>query len=81
MLTYNELLSEMKQLPYQQRLALLEELAHSLRQELAAEPAKIKTPEELGWPPGYFEETYGSFRDEPLERGPQGEYPVRNKLL
>jgi hypothetical protein len=27
--------------------------------------AKVKTPEELGYPPGYFEETFGSLRDEP----------------
>ena len=31
----------------------------------------------LGWPPGFFEQTYGSFRDQPLVREPQGEYEVR----
>jgi hypothetical protein len=25
-------------------------------------------PEDLGWPPGFFEKTFGSFKDEPLER-------------
>jgi len=40
---------------------------------LSAQP----TPEELGWPPGFFEQTYGSFRDTPLERPEQGEYEVR----
>jgi hypothetical protein len=39
-----------------------------------------KTPEELGWPPGFFEETFGSFRDEPLVRGEQGAYEIRDEL-
>jgi hypothetical protein len=25
-----------------------------------------KTPEELGWPPGFFEQTYGSCQDDPI---------------
>ena len=36
-----------------------------------------KTPEELGWPPGFFERTFGSLRDEPIEREPQGELQER----
>lgn len=80
MLGYKRLLTEIKKLPPPERLALLEELVHSLREELSPTPSKSKTPEELGWPPGYFEQTYGSFKDEPLERGSQGEYPVRDSL-
>ena len=40
------------------------------------------TPEAhgLGWPPGFFEATYGSFSAEPLVREPQGEYEVREAL-
>lgn len=38
------------------------------------EPAAT-TPEELGWPPGYFERTFGSITDETFVRHPQGEYP------
>jgi hypothetical protein len=33
------------------------------------------TPEERGWPPGYFENTYGSIDDETFFRHPQGELP------
>ena len=33
------------------------------------------SPEELGWPPGYFERTFGSITDETFERPPQGEMP------
>jgi hypothetical protein len=38
------------------------------------------TPEELGWPPGYFEATYGSIQDEAFKRYPQGEPQVREAL-
>jgi hypothetical protein len=36
--------------------------------------------QDLGWPPGFFEQTYGSFRDQPLVRESQGEYEVRYEL-
>ena len=36
--------------------------------------------ESLGWPQGFFEQTYGSFRDQPLVRESQGEYEVREDL-
>jgi hypothetical protein len=39
-----------------------------------------KTPEELGWPPGFFEQTAGALADDPLVRGEQGEYEVREEL-
>jgi hypothetical protein len=35
---------------------------------------------EEGWPPGFFEQTYGSFRDQPLVREPQGEYEIRDEI-
>ena len=38
---------------------------------------KPKTPEELGWPPGYFENTFGSITDEAFKRYPQGEFEKR----
>ncbi|MHC0068058.1 hypothetical protein ACWATR_35100 [Nostoc sp. UIC 10890] len=28
--------------------------------------APSKTPEELGWPAGFFEQTYGSCQDDPI---------------
>ncbi len=46
---------------------------------LVVEPKRSKragvSPEELGWPPGYFESTFGSITDETFERPPQGEMP------
>ncbi len=29
-------------------------------------PVQVKTPEELGWPPGFFEQTAGCLQDDPL---------------
>ncbi|HTU91982.1 MAG TPA: hypothetical protein VMF69_18005 [Gemmataceae bacterium] len=37
-------------------------------------PPKAATPEELGWPPGYFD-LAGSIDDETFVRPPQGELP------
>ena len=37
--------------------------------------------DELGWPVGFFEETFGSLADDPIERPPQGEYEVRDEML
>ena len=42
--------------------------------------AAALTPEELGWPPGFFERTFGSLRNDPLERLPQGEYEEREAI-
>jgi len=34
----------------------------------------------LGWPIGYFEETYGILANEPFERGDQGEFEKRESF-
>ena len=39
--------------------------------------AVAHSPEDLGWPAEFFEDTYGSFRDDPLERGAQGGFEIR----
>ena len=81
MLTYNELLTEVRQRPPTERLALLEELAHSLRTDFTATTNSTpKTSTDLGWPPDYFEQTFGSLRDVDLERQPQGEYEIREQI-
>lgn len=40
-----------------------------------------KKPEDLGWPPGFFERTFGCFQDELLMRGEQGEFEEREELV
>ena len=42
------------------------------------ETPKTKTPETVGWPSGFFEQTFGSIPD--LERFPQGELPERESI-
>ncbi len=37
-----------------------------------------KPPDGLGWPPAFFEHTFGCLRDEPLVREMQGEYERRD---
>jgi hypothetical protein len=42
--------------------------------------APRKTPEELGWPPGYFENVIGSIDDEAFRRYPEVEPENREPL-
>jgi hypothetical protein len=34
-----------------------------------------------GWPIGYFDSTYGSLADNPIERGDQGQTELRDQLI
>jgi hypothetical protein len=34
-----------------------------------------------GWPIGFVEATYGAWQGEPLQRGPQGDFEVRDRLF
>ncbi len=81
MLSYEELVAEIRKLSPVEKLALLEEVAHSLRTEakLTGE-SKIEQDNTSKWPSDFFSQTYGMFRNDPLERLPQGEYEVREEL-
>lgn len=37
-------------------------------------PPKQQPLQILGWPDGFFEKTFGSFKDDPSERPPQGKF-------
>lgn len=41
-------------------------------------PSQDKSPDSLGWPPGFFERTAGAIPD--LQRPPQGESEERDSL-
>lgn len=43
----------------------------------ASEVPPSRTPEELGWPPGFFEQTAGSIQDPDFRRHDQGEFEKR----
>jgi Bacterial antitoxin of ParD toxin-antitoxin type II system and RHH len=59
-----------------------EVIVDALKVFAAGKQASIqpKTPEELGWPAGFFEQTAGCLQDDPLVRYPQGEYEAREPL-
>lgn len=44
------------------------------------QPTADEPHDTLGWPIGYFEETYGILADEPFERGDQGTFEQREPL-
>ena len=43
--------------------------------------SKLAPPESRGWPPGYFEQTASSIDNLAFDRGDQGEYELRDRLL
>ncbi len=46
----------------------------------APDETEIEKTDERGWPIGFFEETYGSLADDPIERLPQGNLEVREVI-
>jgi hypothetical protein len=38
------------------------------------QPMGVTTPQDRGWPPGYFDKTFGSIDDESFVCPPQGKY-------
>jgi hypothetical protein len=47
---------------------------------LLVEPVSVSPDAARDWPPGFFEETYGSLREDPLLRPDQGEFDVRERV-
>ncbi len=52
---------------------------------LPLEPNGDGNPEDverdaMGYPIGFFEQTAGSLSDDPIERGPQGEFDIREEI-
>jgi hypothetical protein len=44
-------------------------------------PKQQKTPEELGWPPGFFERTYGSCQNDPIVIDSEGDFEKREEIV
>ncbi len=53
----------------------------SVGQNDTEQAAQSKTPEELGWPPGFFESTYGSCQDDPIVIDDEGTFEDREEIL
>ena len=75
MVTYEEVVPLADDLTSDDKARLIEHLRIELEREALA-----RTPEAPGWPPGFFERTYGSLADDPMERPPQGDYEVRDEI-
>ncbi len=73
MMTLDELLHQVERLPAAERWQLVKRVLHSLEQEQSAPlPAS-------DWQQ-FLRETYGSLRETPIQRWPQGEYEDREPL-
>jgi len=44
------------------------------------QPMAVAPQSQQAWPEGFFEQTYGAFANEPLERQSQGEFETREPL-
>jgi hypothetical protein len=63
------------------RLELPTSLAHRhIDVLIVMQPIDDEALDEMGYPIGYFEETYGMFADSPIERGEQPPYEMRDEL-
>lgn len=71
-MTVEELVRQAEQLTFQEQLRLLKSLADMLQTQAA--------PPKLDWHT-FVDATYGILADDPIERGPQGEYEERDALL
>jgi hypothetical protein len=47
---------------------------------LVMQPLAVEPLDDMGYPIGYFEETYGMFADEPLERNQPTHPDVRDEI-
>ncbi len=52
-----------------------------ITQAAQVQAAEASAPELLGWPAGFFEETYGALTADPLARLPQPEEEARELIL
>jgi hypothetical protein len=73
MITLNQLLHEVEQLPTGEKWQLVKHVLRSLEQEQAAQPV------DTDWHQ-FLRDTYGSLRDTPIQRWPQGDYEDRESL-
>ena len=55
-----------------------QELEMAVIYQPVAQETTTQTPESLGWPAGFFEQTAGCLADEPLVRYDQGESLISN---
>ena len=69
----------LNKLSKRQKLQAMQFLMSELILAETVEDSALET-EVIGWPPNYFEETFGALRDDPIERPEQGMFEVRDML-
>lgn len=74
-ITYEQVAPLADELTPEDKVRLFEHLRLELERDYLAHQ-----PEAPGWPPGFFERTYGSLADDPIERPPQGDFEVRDEI-
>jgi len=72
-MTLDELLEEVERLPAADKWQLVKHVLRSLEQ------AQTVVPSESDWHQ-FLRDTYGSLRDTPIQRWPQGDYEAREPL-
>lgn len=73
MMPFNELLREVERLPAAERWQLVKQVLRSLEREQGAPPIVSDWHQ-------FLRETYGSLRDTPIQRWPQGEHEDRESF-
>ena len=73
MMPFNELLHEIERLPAAEKWQLVKRVLRSLEQEQGAPPIVSDWHQ-------FLRETYGSLRDTPIQRWPQGEHEDRESF-
>ena len=79
MIVTKDILPLLDKLNKRQKLRVMQFLVAELTLAETTE-AISASPEQLGWPPNYFAETFGALRNDPLERPEQGEFEIREPL-
>jgi hypothetical protein len=56
-------------------------LKKPVQSKLRFKDVYAETSKDLGWPPDFFELTFGSLRDTPMIRESQGRYETRDEIV
>ena len=76
MVTFEEIMQITDKLSSEDKFRLMKYLDASLKKDRA----ETEPLDSMGYPIGYFDETYGSMADDPLERNQPSQPDVREEL-